>query len=602
VFELQNLTECDSGRSLTRLSVVPILGRRSKQYERLWSHLSSEKARGVYYEISRDFVKLSAPPRISLRWPSMESEWPHGTVPNIELADLEDGESSEGINVEFRTEKQFFEISPEENATYFCSLIQAPEWLSSSISTQRFDVAEHSTSLRCFERIKSWISKCESSHTECSIEKSPYSAGPKRLLQITFIGETLAAKLVEAFNLSSEKYIALSHCWGQGTLFRTTCKNLQVLETSGIAVSCLPKTFQDAIDISWRLGFRHLWIDSLCIVQDDTDEWAVECPKMGAIYGNAHLVISASLAKSSDCGCYGYRSGVWARLQASSVNDVTILTRKAIDHDIWQKDEPSWQLWDDTDLPLFHRAWAFQERLLARRVVHYTPQELVWECESTCWCECGQLDRTVSNKGRFPTLKSFKARYAEVVKYGSDRDRLELWLAIIDQYQSRQLTFPSDRLLALSAVAEQISHRGLMGLYVAGMWADWLMPCLLWWSDPHSCRTKISEGASHRRSQPPSAPTWSWLSVEGPVSTWGLNPQSVVKLKEIRYKPETENPYGLYSESKLVLQGQLGRDQIIAVKQAAAPEVYKVQREGDGDTADLISDTNPLEIKADLLP
>jgi hypothetical protein len=151
----------------------------------------------------------------------------------------------------------------------------------------------------------------------------------------------------------------------------------------------------------------------------------------------------------------------------------------------------------------------FQERLLAKRLAHYTNRELVWECRSSAWCECGQLDRTISEKGRFPTSIGFKARYAQVVEYGSDQDRNDLWLSIIDQYQSRQIRKQSDRLPALSAIAQQINRSGLMGDYVCGMWVDWLMESLMWWSDRHSSRIQGAQGSSHFLKIPPTAPIWS---------------------------------------------------------------------------------------------
>jgi len=198
-------------------------------------------------------------------------------------------------------------------------------------------------------------------------------------------------------------------------------------------------------------------------------------------------------------GCFGYRESQKVQLRASEQKIITVTVSEKIDHNVWQKDEPSWQSWDDTNLPLFRRAWPFQERLLARRLVHYTNQELVWECRSSAWCECGQLDRTISEKGRFPTSTNFKARYAQVVEYGSDQDRCELWSSIIDQYQSRQISRQSDRLPALSAIAQQINRSGLMGDYAAGMWVDWLMASLLWWSDHRSSRTQGPQGSSHFR-------------------------------------------------------------------------------------------------------
>jgi hypothetical protein len=66
----------------------------------------------------------------------------------------------------------------------------------------------------------------------------------------------------------------------------------------------LPKTFRDAIIISRNLGIEYMWIDSLCIVQDDPRDWELEAAKMGEIYSNAFLVIAASSSVDGDSGCF----------------------------------------------------------------------------------------------------------------------------------------------------------------------------------------------------------------------------------------------------------------------------------------------------------
>jgi hypothetical protein len=71
----------------------------------------------------------------------------------------------------------------------------------------------------------------------------------------------------------------------------------------GIAWSEVSKYFRDAIAITRKLGIRYLWIDSLCIIQDDREDQELEAIKMGSVYGNAYLVLAATAAADGDVGC-----------------------------------------------------------------------------------------------------------------------------------------------------------------------------------------------------------------------------------------------------------------------------------------------------------
>ncbi|KAK0727277.1 heterokaryon incompatibility, partial [Lasiosphaeria miniovina] len=89
------------------------------------------------------------------------------------------------------------------------------------------------------------------------------------------------------------KYAALSHCWGSPGQqpFTTTADNLASRQ-SGIDFQHLPPTFRDAVIVASELGVQNLWIDSLCIIQDDADDWARESIRMAAVYGKAHVTIA----------------------------------------------------------------------------------------------------------------------------------------------------------------------------------------------------------------------------------------------------------------------------------------------------------------------
>ncbi|KAK4151593.1 heterokaryon incompatibility protein-domain-containing protein [Chaetomidium leptoderma] len=99
------------------------------------------------------------------------------------------------------------------------------------------------------------------------------------------------------------RYTCLSHCWGGAQPLKTTKDNSEDHLVS-IPWDTIPKTFQEAIKLNWHLGIQYIWIDSLCIIQGDGDDWARESTKMCDVYGNAYLTIAASSAPNSTQGLF----------------------------------------------------------------------------------------------------------------------------------------------------------------------------------------------------------------------------------------------------------------------------------------------------------
>lgn len=161
----------------------------------------------------------------------------------------------------------------------------------------------------------------------------------------------------------------------------------------------LSKTFQDAILIARRLGVSCLWVDSLCIIQDDAEDWETEAADIADVYEHSDGVIMATSGMDGDAGCFSTRSET-KELVIEDERGITptIYHREALDRnhlsfDWTNKDHPTGfdgKLFDGG--PLTTRGWCFQKRLLGRRMLHYTASEIVWECLGVINCECGQLD------------------------------------------------------------------------------------------------------------------------------------------------------------------------------------------------------------------
>ncbi|RMJ06945.1 hypothetical protein CDV36_013449 [Fusarium kuroshium] len=148
----------------------------------------------------------------------------------------------------------------------------------------------------------------------------------------------------------------------------TTRDNLSEHLEEGIDVKSLPQTFQDAIEIARGLNVRYLWIDALCIIQneDDHEDWKRECGNMASIYRNSHVTVAAAWANSANDGCFTSPDPgvVIGPLMMRNVSHLPLFATPK----------------NSEDFPILTRAWTYQERLLAPRVIYFSHQEILWDC------------------------------------------------------------------------------------------------------------------------------------------------------------------------------------------------------------------------------
>ncbi|RYP44874.1 hypothetical protein DL768_008709 [Monosporascus sp. mg162] len=167
-------------------------------------------------------------------------------------------------------------------------------------------------------RMHWWVQTCLTDHALCGMGE-PTSL-PTRLLHLgdDLADDTPNIKLIEPSTELRERYVALSHSWGKEQPLRTTTATLED-HKAGIPFARLPKTFQDAVSITRRLGIRHLWIDSLCIIQDSSDDWQIEASRMASVYRNSWLTVSGTASSSPSSGCYRHGQAVDVQLPDDDV-------------------------------------------------------------------------------------------------------------------------------------------------------------------------------------------------------------------------------------------------------------------------------------------
>jgi hypothetical protein len=149
----------------------------------------------------------------------------------------------------------------------------------------------------------------------------------------------------------------------------------------GFHVQDLPKTFQDAVEVTRQLGKQYLWIDSLCIVQSleegvQTEDWKVESKRMEIVFSSAYCTLAASSAEGSHEGFLKQRPSSQP-LQIETEDGGRLYVSKEVDN----------FLEDMEDAPLNKRGWVLQERILSRRTIHFGAKQTYFECGEGVYCE-----------------------------------------------------------------------------------------------------------------------------------------------------------------------------------------------------------------------
>ncbi|KAH8775892.1 heterokaryon incompatibility protein-domain-containing protein [Hyaloscypha finlandica] len=326
---------------------------------------------------------------------------------------------------------------------------------------------------------KYWMERCCRTHRLCNSFRT--STKPTRLIDLNPDGPRICLSKDLPADIN---YATLSHCWGSSkhaVLKKASMPDfLRRIPFKGIS-----KTIQDAFEITQYLGIRYLWVDSLCIVQDDKDDWNSESALMAIVYGNSSINIAASGAEDGTIGCFFDRGEAW-RCQVSITIGEQSLLYDCVSNEMYR--------YNFADMPLGRRGWALQERLLPSRTLHFTTTQILWECHQKTTCEV------------FPDAFPSALSSARVFFRKQPLTR-PMWPWIVERYSRCKLTYCKDKLFAISGLARNIQLQS-KEQYVAGLWREDLELQLCW--------HKILDDEGPRYI-PYTAPTWSWASIDGPI-------------------------------------------------------------------------------------
>lgn len=433
---------------------------------------------------------------------------------------------------------------------------EAAEWVKSRPINQ--DVGSPS-SLRA---ARLCLEECHANHEDC---KQDQSVIPSRLVEISSNGQI---KLITTKSRAFD-YCALSYCWGGDQSYKTTMDKLTEYHEN-IDIPRTAKTIHDAVTVTSSLGLRYIWIDALTIIQDSEEDKIQELSRMPGIYKGAFITLVASSAASSSEGFLQER-----KLQ-NSVFRLPFRCPSGILSSVYLYEMPKK---DDSDDPVQKRAWCLQESILSPRIIKFSGDRVHWNCHTPLeamsehgWYQYGLSNQdhalieklnsvkslTVSSNAITDSTKEFILARVKIAWPPKELDSaLQEWMRIISRYSQRQLTVPSDKLVALAGVAAEFAHSiaaspdGFPSQYAAGLWYRDLERQLLW---------KRTSQTLPTRPQAYYAPTWSWASINSPVQILG---SYVPVLQIIRHEVHLKNSELLYGEVTAALLTVKGR-----VKQA----------------------------------
>ncbi|RDW56723.1 hypothetical protein BP6252_14016 [Coleophoma cylindrospora] len=469
------------------------------------------------------------------------------------------------------------------------------------------EIHEEPLSERSLQRIQELLEDCNLNHSRCSVTELP--ALPTRVI---VVGDDKTPPRLLCMQGERAEYLALSHCWGTEQNFTTTTETLDE-RTRGIAWEDLPKTFQDAITLARVLNFSYLWIDSLCILQDDRKDWEREGMKMGMIYENASLTVAASLSSADKDGFLiprtQYKSHDFTIKHQSVENGTVVLQvrtaiKKHLRRDIGRI-RHTWRanlsMPAAAPEPLDYRAWCYQEKIVSRRLLSFCISEIEWDCQSGTNCECGarrrlfDIDgpdaRNGSPRQAYQSLQhtdsgvprsdmrggnsrglstslvellnpssEIKSSATESINPPEDARETNSWLLwrtrLVPSYSQLRLTKEMDRLPALSAVARGLEPLAGRQGYLAGMWLSDLANALSWQAGAYS----TNGPRPGRLSCQYRAPSWSWASIEGPVDAcfdYEDDYHPICNILSVHYSLAGEDPFSNVESASARIRGHL---------------------------------------------
>ncbi|KAK3901277.1 HET-domain-containing protein [Staphylotrichum tortipilum] len=391
-----------------------------------------------------------------------------------------------------------------------------PEMSQAEMHTLLYDLPGRSDDPACFALVRRWVGECAASHPNCGQRGEVVL--PTRVLDLTPGAPGDGVVLVETGGAMRGRYVTLSHRWDAALGCKTTRGNLGD-RRRGIELVGLPTTFREAVVVCCEVGVRYLWIDALCIVQDDSGDWDREAARMADVYSNSVFTISALDSDGSQGGLFRDRTPTDAEsvtFPSPAPDHAGMMIGVRVAAPMFHKEMDA--------SPLTPRGWVFQERVLSTATLHYGAKQMTWECRSMVATE---------RSGRvhdFMEALTYEFGRTLWVARKDGWKTMAQWYDMLGYFTRKRFTVPTDRLPAAMGVAkmlEPLVWGQRENVFIAGLWSGALAKQLIWRYDSADAHRVLGPPTLDLIWVPPGwrprQPSWSWISVDYPVSFWPMD-------------------------------------------------------------------------------
>lgn len=380
-----------------------------------------------------------------------------------------------------------------------------------------------------------WVLECVHKHPDCQpiVSGRPENGTLHPMTRFIDVRLGRLVQLDEIFCGTPIEYVALSYVWGQDYQLRTLSSNLGLFRVhlpkgNASPNERLPRTIEDAILVTKALGYRFLWVDALCIVQDSDEDLNLQLAQMNAIYGLAVITVAARSSSSSDSGLHGV-SAPRSRVGGSDAEQVV---NNEVSVGVWDLgpgeerfEEQSGSLADKRYY--MWRGWTFQEQILSTRTLEFNLDRMVFWCgKKESYQERGYpsfANTDMYNPHHFRYAVRKRQREEKLFPdsvtpddVSDDRWLLARWNTIREAYSTRSLSYYIDRRRAISGTAKMMNEV-IGGIDGDGVMRNNLHAEVVWHLD---IKETDAKGVELSPDQAPNGlfPSWSWLNM-WPV-TW----------------------------------------------------------------------------------
>ena len=495
------------------------------------------------------------------------------------VQELEEDGCAEGFTIRFVIEEMDTVVSPVEKAVvhfeyWLCINAGENSEEGGMIKEGSFEISCESECIPFFpgrevaentplELGQKWMNTCSNCHKGCTPIQEQLL--PTRLIDVGKPGDEHILRLIETTKGQKDRYVALSHCWGTRKFPLITLRSNIVKLFQHIPHEDLVKNFQDAIYVTRQYGYRYLWIDSLCIIQDDLRDWERECMKMQAVYANAAFTIAAVGAPNGSVGFLRPREAqqrefcdfmISADHQLPLAKVYVTLVEDILGPGLLSRQDPP---------VLDKRAWGMQERLLSPRVLSFGTHQMYFECDSVECYERSYFPRVPLRTSNGVIMNPWHISVRRpwlLTPGGSEVGLTDHYSAltrdyydIASYYSSCLITKARDKLPALSGISRR--YQQLTGEeYLAGIWKGSVSYGLGWYI------SSLQEAPEDAAETP--LPSWSWASRHDDIDfTCAKIPQAEVMKAQMQ--PFGEDKLGQLARGDLWVRSYTKRAQVRTV-------------------------------------